>query len=75
ENSQTYRISPTGAVPTDSPAQLEADIEALAAALLGATRWHDLALAGLVRVNDRDAVGVADRLFAVSALPHTGIYF
>ncbi|MDT5046897.1 MAG: hypothetical protein QOG75_2757 [Mycobacterium sp.] len=75
EESQTFVISQHGAEPTDRAAQLEAGIEAVAAALLGATSWRSLALAGLARVNDSAALDVADRLFYVAESPHAGIYF
>lgn len=75
DNSRTYAISAGGAQAVDGAAQLTAGIDALAAALLGATSWSNLALSGLVRVDDPDALVTADRLFAVPVQPHTGIYF
>lgn len=75
ENSGTYAISGGGAQRIDGPAQLEAGADALAAALLGGTSWHALALSGLVRVNDASALATADRLFNVPVQPHTGIFF
>ncbi|MHC9293848.1 GNAT family N-acetyltransferase [Mycobacterium sp. LTG2003] len=75
ENSGTYAISAGGAESVGGCAQLEAGVEAVAAALLGATPWRTLALSGLVRVNDADALTAADRLFSVALQPHTGIYF
>jgi predicted acetyltransferase len=74
-NSSTFRVSAEGAEPTDGRAHLEADIAAVSAALLGGTPWRALAAAGLVRVNDPDALIRADRLFAVDLAPHTGINF
>jgi predicted acetyltransferase len=75
ENSQTFAISASGVEVIDGRAQLDVGVEAVAAALLGATPWHTLALAGLVRVNDPAAVTTADRLFRADASPHTGISF
>ncbi|MCV7433233.1 GNAT family N-acetyltransferase [Mycolicibacterium bacteremicum] len=74
-NSATYAISPDGIDITTAPAQLDADITALGAALLGGTSWRDLAAAGLVRVHDADALTAADELFAVPQSPYAGIYF
>ncbi|MCV7287053.1 GNAT family N-acetyltransferase [Mycolicibacterium wolinskyi] len=75
ENSGTYAISAGGAENVGGTAQLEAGVEAVAAALLGGTTWRALALSGSVRVNDPEALAVADRLFSVPAQPHTGIFF
>jgi predicted acetyltransferase len=75
ENACTYLISPDGAMVTDRPAQLVADVGALGAVLLGGTSWRSLALAGSVRADSADTVATADRLFAVPAAPHAGIVF
>ena len=75
DNARTFAISAQGAEPTDTDPQLEVEITALAAALLGATQWGALALAGLVTVNDPAAVAVADRLFHVAESPHAGFFF
>lgn len=74
-NTATYAITADGAEITTAPAGLGADIATLGAALLGGTRWSDLALAGLVRVHDAAALQAADELFAVPQAPHSGIYF
>jgi len=74
-NTRTFAVSADGAVPVDGPAQLEAGIAAVSAALLGGTPWRALAAAGLVRVHDPEALARADRLFAVDLAPHTGINF
>lgn len=75
ENSATYSISPSGAESTRGDAQLEAGIDAVAAALLGATSWRTLAFNGSVRVNEPAALVTADRLFSVPLQPHSGIFF
>ncbi|WP_228032074.1 GNAT family N-acetyltransferase [Mycolicibacterium sp. P9-22] len=74
-NTATYAISAEGTEITSAAPDLEADIAALGAALLGGTSWSELALAGLVRVNEAAALEAADELFAVVQAPHSGIYF
>ncbi|EID10284.1 GNAT family N-acetyltransferase [Mycolicibacterium phlei] len=74
-NSGTFRVSAEGATRVEEPAQLEADIAAVSAALLGGTPWRALAAAGLVTVHEPDALTRADRLFATDLAPHTGINF
>lgn len=75
ENSGTFEISAAGARPSADDPCLEAGPVALAAALLGATSWSTLALAGLVKVNNARSITHADSLFHVAHAPHTGIYF
>ena len=75
ENTGTYRISAAGAERVDEPAQLEVDVSALAATLLGGTRWHQLEVAGLVRVHDEEALPVVEQLFATASAPFAGVMF
>ncbi len=74
-NSGRFTVAGSGAEPTERRAQLEVDIEGLAAVLLGGTTWRDLAVAGLARPDDPSAIAVADRLFAVPDAPHAGFFF
>ncbi|WP_395310950.1 GNAT family N-acetyltransferase [Mycobacterium sp. AMU20-3851] len=74
-NTATYAISRGSVETTTAPAGLQTSVAGLGAALLGGTRWSDLALAGVVRVDDTAALRTADELFAVSQAPHSGIYF
>ncbi|MGJ6123442.1 GNAT family N-acetyltransferase [Mycolicibacterium sp. Y3] len=75
-NSRTFAVSAAAGVePSTTTAQLEVGITSVGAVLLGGTSWHDLALAGLVRVNDAAALAVADELFRVAEAPFSGIYF
>lgn len=74
-NSATFAIGGDGAEPTGRRADLQVGIESLGAVLLGGTTWHSLALAGLARTDDRQALAVADRLFAVPDAPHAGTFF
>lgn len=75
DNTRTFAISAQGAEPTNTDPHLEVGITALAAALLGATQWRVLALAGLVTVNDSAAIALADQLFQVPQSPHAGFFF
>lgn len=75
ENSGTYRIAAAGISAGDWPAQLEVTVSALAALILGGTRWHQLRSAGLVRVRDEAALPVAENLFASPFTPFAGISF
>jgi len=74
-NSMGFTIAADGAGPTDRRPDLHVGVAGLAAALLGGTTWRSLHAAGLVRADDRAAVFVADRLFAVSDAPHAGFFF
>ncbi|UXA07151.1 GNAT family N-acetyltransferase [Mycobacterium sp. SMC-2] len=74
-NSGHFTVTGGGAEPTERPAQLEVDVEGLAAVLLGGTTWRDLWVAGLARAADASAIAVADRLFAVPDAPHAGFFF
>lgn len=74
-NSGRFIVVGGGAEPTDRPAQLHVGVEGLAAVLLGGTTWRSLALAGLARADDAEALVTADRLFAVSEAPYAGFFF
>lgn len=74
-NSACFAVNGDGAEPSERRAQLDVDVEGLAAVLLGGATWHDLALAGLARSDDPAALVVADRLFAVPVAPHAGFFF
>ncbi len=74
-NSARFNIRSDGAETTDSPPQLEVDVEGLSALLLGGTSWRDLAVAGLARAHDPAALAVADQLFAWPDAPHAGFFF
>lgn len=74
-NSARFTVTGSGAEPTERRAELEVDVEGLAAVLLGGTTWRDLAVAGLVRTDDPSAIAAADRLFAVPRAPHAGFFF
>lgn len=74
-NSSRFAISGEGVEPTEQAADVEVDIEGLAAVLLGASTWRDTALAGLARTGDPRALDTADRLFAVPQAPHAGFFF
>lgn len=75
DNSVCLRIAGGGVAVTDGPADVDVDVEGLAAVLLGGTTWRDLAVAGLARARDPGALAVADRLFAVPEAPHAGFFF
>jgi len=74
-NSATFGINGVGAEPAERRAELNVDIEGLAAVLLGGATWHSLAAGGLVRTDDQTALSVADRLFAVPNAPYAGFFF
>lgn len=74
-NSTTFGISGGGAELTDAAPQLRIGIAALGAVLLGGASWRDLALAGLVRVEDPAALPLAAGLFGGVEAPFSGIYF
>ena len=74
-NSATFGISGGGAELTDAAPQLRIGIAALGAVLLGGASWRDLALAGLVRVEDPTALPLAAGLFGGVEAPFSGIYF
>lgn len=75
QNSATFAVTGDGAERTAATPQLHIGIAGLGAALLGGTSWRQLALAGLVRVDDAGAVAVADALFDAAEAPFSGIYF
>ncbi|MCA2289174.1 GNAT family N-acetyltransferase [Mycobacterium avium] len=75
DNSVCLRIAGGGVAVADGPADVDVDVEGLAAVLLGGTTWRDLAVAGLARARDPGALAVADRLFAVPEAPHAGFFF
>lgn len=75
QNSAVFAISAAGAEITTAAPQLQLGIAALGAVLLGGTSWRELALAGLVRVEDPVAPAVADALFRAAEAPFSGIYF
>jgi predicted acetyltransferase len=74
-NSATFTVTGDGAERTSGTPQLHVGIAGLGAVLLGGASWRELALAGLVRVEDASAVAVADALFHVAEAPFSGIYF
>lgn len=74
-NSGSFTVTAAGAEPTDRRAQLYTGIEGLGAVLLGGTTWRSLVIAGQARADDRAAVALADRLFAVPDAPHAGFFF
>ena len=75
DNSVRFMVTGGGAEPTSRQAQLDVDVEGLAAVLLGGTTWRDLAVTGLARAADSSAIASADRLFAVPDAPHAGFFF
>ena len=75
DNSASFTVTADGTDPTDRRAQLHTGVEGLAAVLLGGTTWRSLAVAGLARADDREALDLADRLFAVPDAPHAGFFF
>jgi hypothetical protein len=74
-NSATFTVTGDGAERTSATPQLHVGIAGLGAVLLGGASWRELALAGLVHVEDASAVTVADALFHVAEAPFSGIYF
>lgn len=74
-NNTTFRIAGDGAVATDAPADLTADIATLGAAYLGGTPWRHLALAGRAVEHRPGSASAADALFAVDDHPFSGTYF
>jgi predicted acetyltransferase len=74
-NSASFTIRSEGAEPTDRRAQLHVSVEGLAAVLLGGATWHSLAVAGLARPDDPEALVIADRLFAARDAPDAGFFF
>jgi predicted acetyltransferase len=75
DNSASFTVTADGADPTERRAQLHTGVEGLAAALLGGATWRSLAVAGLARADDPEALDLADRLFAVPDAPHAGFFF
>jgi predicted acetyltransferase len=74
-NSAIFTIAADGAEPTDRHPQLHVKVEGLGAVLLGGATWRNLAVAGLARADDPEALVAADRLFAVRDAPHAGFFF
>ncbi|AFC51664.1 MULTISPECIES: GNAT family N-acetyltransferase [Mycobacterium] len=74
-NSARFAIAADGVTVTDRQPDVTVDVEGLGAVLLGGTTWRDLAVAGLARADDPEALTAADRLFAVPEAPHAGFYF
>ena len=75
DNCITVSITGDGAERTDQRPQLRIGVAGLAAALLGGTTWHSLAVAGLARTDDPVHLTAADRLFAVPQAPYAGFFF
>ncbi|MEU5852146.1 GNAT family N-acetyltransferase [Saccharopolyspora shandongensis] len=71
-NSGRFRISPEGAVPTSETAQLTVDVDVLAMAYLGTTKFSTLAGIGRVQVAEPAALAHADRLFATDVASFCG---
>jgi predicted acetyltransferase len=74
-NSGRYRIGGGPARRVDETAELALGVDALAALYLGDVAASALATVGRLTVVKADALGVADRLFAVPAAPWCGTYF
>jgi predicted acetyltransferase len=74
-NAASFTIAGDGAQRTDRRPQLHTGVEGLAAVLLGGATWRSLAVAGLARADDPEALAIADRLFAVRDAPHAGFFF
>lgn len=74
-NSARFAVAADGVTVTDRQPDVTVDVEGLGAVLLGGTTWRDLAVAGLARADDPEALTEADRLFAVPEAPHAGFYF
>ncbi|MGO9692295.1 MAG: GNAT family N-acetyltransferase [Mycobacterium sp.] len=74
-NSASFTITGDGAEPTDRSAQLHVGVDGLAAVLLGGSTWRSLAVAGVARADDPEALATADRLFAVPEAPYAGFFF
>ncbi|WP_024805327.1 GNAT family N-acetyltransferase [Nocardia sp. BMG51109] len=74
-NTGTYRIAGDGARRVDLPADLTADVAALAAVYLGGSTWRQLASAGRVTGHRPGAIDAADSLFVTVARPFSGTWF
>lgn len=68
-NAGRYRVSPTGAAPTEEEADLRVDVGALAAVYLGQFTFHDLNRALRAEELKEGALRRADRLFATNRAP------
>lgn len=75
ENAIRLRLSRNGAEPTDLPADVIANVEAVSAAYLGGAKWWQLALAGRLEVKNHQAIASLDALFATEILPYAGTMF
>lgn len=75
DNSITVTVTAEGAEPTARHPDLHVSAEGLAAALLGGTSWHSLAVAGSARADDPAAYAIADELFTVGQSPYAGFFF
>jgi len=71
-NNGRHTVSPEAVEPTDAPAELRLDVEALAMAYLGTWRPTALAAAGRIWASSRAALAAADRLFATPVASWTG---
>lgn len=74
-NSGRYRVGEGPAHQVSEPAELIMDAAALSTIYLGDTAPSALAATGRLIATKDDAVGVADRLFAVTTTPWCGTYF
>jgi predicted acetyltransferase len=74
-NSGCYTVTADGAEPTDRRADIRVGVAGLGAVLLGGATWRSLAVGGLARADDPEALAIADRLFAVADAPHAGFFF
>jgi predicted acetyltransferase len=75
ENSGCYRVGPAGAKRCEDAPQLSLDVDVLAALYLGDVSVSTLVAANRVHVHDPDAVGTADRVWAVARIPWCGTGF
>lgn len=74
-NTGHYLIGPDGTSRTEAAADLELDVDALAALYLGGTRPGELAEAGRLTVTSPLALAEADRLFGTGRPPWSGTFF
>ena len=74
-NVGAWRVDPTGAERSDDQPDLRCDIAALSSLSLGGSSWTDLVGAGIVTTEHREAVDVADTLFASRRAPFCGTFF
>ena len=74
-NNATWRIDSDRVERTDDAPDLSVGIETLSAAYLGGPSWAALAGTRAVEVASRQAIEVADALFASRPLPYCGTFF